>query len=793
MPSIVENGETTYLENKRLDGGLLNTFVKSGGQSFKKKMVNGKLQVEFDSENQTPASSHPNNNPVVRQMIHKNTHLPEPKEPISFNNNLVQNQERPNFNGSRENKAEIRNKLYTNRHKKRPMADVKVQTEGYWGKLQNPQYTDTQNNSQVLRGTFDSDAFANARGYNQMLLGDNDAASNLILKPQFMRSHLDSNHTLRAGFPPRHMNRPLSVRSHRARTADTLNRRFVTNRHRPMHMYSRYQPSMSKYEHDLIRSQASLSKGNSVDKNYQAEGMVYGIPYGRYGTENLDLLRNPGYSRGRNPPHVKNGNFEQNGRGYERNPGMNNIYSFSNLRPKSQNQANRGSRRNMNNPIFQSKDPSATLRKGYVKYPSNVDNPPMPRHPHGLGQNNKYLYTNRPVSETRSHHEMSLSRGNEVSGIHRMVHLGMGKVTGRSNILAMFFRKILVFNSKLEGLKQKLFAQNSGFDCPKLFEDFARENPERMSMEDLMTFFRSLEFNYSPQIVYKILLYLTRKDPDSDDNAGRASNSKQFELTGSGRLMEVLKKRLNSMGRANPRFQKPEPSTSDLLDYSKFESFFSPLKETGTVLSDETIERSMQGVRNHENFLNKEALFHLIRQIVILSLRKLEDLGWVIRSLRLFPPEHLFQLLGAEYDTSRESLSKGKPDPYTNPTDFSGNYNEHQPNLTSVSKMDQNKDFFPTPKKMKNSLTFQNIPHEVQQKTPNSKEASPLLNRFLGREKAKSAGVLREGALHGFLKENGVDFLTGDLVFIFKELGTFGDRMSFEQFSAYLTGDLWSL
>jgi hypothetical protein len=655
----------------------------------------------------------------------------------------------------------------------------------FWRKYQNPDMQSLGN----VRGTHDSDAFQNAQHYNNMLYGDNDVASNLILKPQFMQSHLDSNHTLRANFYGKELNRPTSVRSTRARTADTLNRRFYNQRYKPMHVYTRFQPSMSKYEHDLIRSQVSLSKHNSLEKNPRGENMVYGIPYGKYRTEDVNQKQGFGHEGVR----VNNVNGHQLEReAFKKSPGLNNIYSFSNLRPASQNQGSLDSRHNFGNspgqqPIYVGRDPTGTLRKGYVKYPSNIENSLTQRNNRGYGHNNNYLYANRPVSATHSAHNVRVSRNRYVSPNANMMHLG--KVNGRSNVLAMFFRKILVFNSKLESLKQKLFAPNSGFDCPKLFRDFARENPERVSMEELMSFFQSLEFNYSPQIVYKILLYLTRKDTSSEDQMTKASTSKQFELTGSGRLMEVLKKRFNSMSnnQANARFQKPHPSTSDLLDYSKFESFFSPMKETGTVLSDETIERSMQGVRNHENFLNKEALFHLIRQIVILSLRKLEDLGWVIRSLRLFPPEHLFQLLGADLSQRNDSLSKSQM-----------SNNTKDMNLTSVNKMDQNKNFFGNNKQMKNSLTFQNIP-QSDQLTNDNRESTPkkgpsnLLNQFLANDKTKTRGQLSEMALHRFLKQNGVDFLTGDLVFIFKELGSFSDGMSFDQFSGYLTADLWSL
>ena len=891
-PSMAENVEVTYLENKKLDGGLLNDFVKSTGQGFKKKMVNGKLQVEYNSEAQTPSLSKQNNvgNGMLNRMGMGRTH----EQPISFNNNgMLLN--KPNFNNPLDNKMEIRNKLYSNRNRPKNRLnqnDVNTQTESFLKKWQNRGEGLNRNQEQVgggmnrrvmgvsghnrgvigmngqnqdvigmngpnqdvigmngpnqnvigmngpNQGAFEMNGqnqgilgfnrkqqglvgvsgqnagilgmnehnqgamgpngqnqrfmdisgqnpYENAKQYNNLLFGEHDPASNLILKPQYNnnRSHLDSNHTLRSPYAAVRVSRPTSVRSARARTADTMNRRFIHNKYKAMHMYTRYQPSMSKHEHDMMRHSQQSLKGRSLDKQPPGfDGMVYGIPYGKYGTEGMKIDRNPSYMRV-NPQKSKDRSVsgDMDKRVFQSIPVLNNIYSFSNLRPTSPIQNTQGSRRynpttDESNPLYGARDPGATLRKAYAQYPSNPENPNKRRDMQYSHQN--YLYANRPSSMSRSHHEVSISRGMPTMFHARGMNVQLGKVNGRSNILAMFFRKILVFNSKLEGLKQKLFAHNSGFDCLKLFNDFAQENPDHLSMQELMSFFRSLDFNYSPQIVYKILLYLIRKENSSGDPFGTAP-PKQFQLTGSGRLMEVLTNRFRSMSTNTQR--NPKPHNPDHLDYSKFETFFCPMKETGTVMSDETLERSLHGAKNHENFLNKEAIFHLIRQIVILSLRKLEDLGWVIRSLRLFPPEHLFELLGAEKVSKGGETKQG-----TNTF-----------NVTSVNQMDQKKNFFPeNMKKMKNSLTFQNIPQNeepVEEEEGSMKSRSKLLNKFLTPSKVHSLEEVRELSLQKFLKANGVDFLTGDLIYIFKEMGSYSDRVGFDQFSGYLTADLWSL
>ena len=740
------NEEVEYLEDKRLDGGLLNHFVKPSNQIFKKKIVNGKLQVEYDSEAQNSSKRR------------------NPAQPISFNNNRLY-KGTSKLNNSKNNTDEIRSRLYSNRNrtdKNTGRINSSNNSGSYLNRWQKP-----VSNSQMRRneeqGKFNQQM--GNMGYS------NDPASNLILIPQFQnnRSHLDSSHTLRSPYHGVRTSNQNSVKSVRSRTADTLNRRFIHNQYRPIHMYTRFQPSLSKYEHDMIR--LSQSKGGSLERNQNLRENPSGLS--RFNTERMGV-NSQVQNRGDPTRSVQE---TRDNRVFQSIPAMNNIYSFSNLRaqgvnknPQRERFVNQGGSPGLNRRNMQ-----GTLRKAYTQYPSNAES--LSQHPREMEYaHNNFLY-GRPSSVVRSHQNFPISR-NKSNGLNKNMRL-RAKPNGRSNVMAMFFRKILVFNSKLEGLKQKLFAPNSGFDCQKLFRDFAQENPEHLSMQELMSLFNSLDFNYSPQIVYKILLYLLRQETNENNALNQNTPSKKFELTGSGRLLEVLNKQFRSMTNNVPkRSNKPHSPNSDHLDYSKFEAFFCPMKEAGTVLSDETLERSLHGARAHEPFLNKEAIFHLVRQIVILSLRKLEDLGWVIRSLRMFPPEHLFQILGPEVDV------KGQ---------FSAPSNQVN-NLTSMNKIAQNKLLGPQVRKMRNSLTFQNIPdNENIQKEESKNGRSNLLNRFLTPQKKQNTEVVKEFNLQKFLKTNGVDFLTGDLIFIFKELGCFSDAVNYEQFSGYLTADLWSL
>ena len=81
---------------------MLNNFVKPSNSGFKKKIVNEKLQVEYDSDIQN--SSKPRN-----QRIYSNH-----AQPISFNNNGLYRDKPINDNSQNNNK--IGNKLYYNQN-----------------------------------------------------------------------------------------------------------------------------------------------------------------------------------------------------------------------------------------------------------------------------------------------------------------------------------------------------------------------------------------------------------------------------------------------------------------------------------------------------------------------------------------------------------------------------------------------------------------------------------------------------------------------------------------------------
>ena len=514
----------------------------------------------------------------------------------------------------------------------------------------------------------------------------------------------------------REVSRPMSVRSTRSRGMDTLNRQAMLGGRRPVHMYTRFQPSFSKHEHDMIRSQYSNSRSGvaSVDRNLPQKRMF----------------------------PMQRGNQV-----YQSEQGMQNIYSFSNLK-KNQGGQNPA-------PIHDSLD----------QLPS----------PHKFK-----VYRTEPNLTGKQHH---YSQGNNFIQ-DRVNYNGQVKSNGLCNVLAMFFRKILVFNSKLESIKQKLNNGFSSFDSLKLFQSFSKEDPGKLTLRDFTMLFHYLGFNYPPSIVIKIMLYLSR-NRFSINNAPMVDNSSlnTFELTGSGRLLEVESKKTTPIKFGNPR-PVPQSEKDNFLDYTQFRGFFDLNKDTGTVLSEDTIERSLN--KHKTGGSNKEAEYHLIRQLVILSLRKLEDLGWVIQSLRMFSPQDIFAVLGAESGNSNYHQD------LTEETNTVKNNNTS--NTTSITRTEiLEKNFFPIGMKGPGP-TFQKIPgnsksrerNQIQKQKAAFKLDKLSLGKFLRDMKNPSQELTGKGLLR-FLEQNGVDFIPTDLVHIFKELGSQENHLCFGEFVDYLS------
>ena len=317
------------------------------------------------------------------------------------------------------------------------------------------------------------------------------------------------------------------------------------------------------------------------------------------------------------------------------------------------------------------------------------------------------------------------------------------------NVLLMFFRKVLVFNSKLEGLKQKLYRSGSNFSIRAIIDRLISQNNTNLDLNDLNDFFMGLNFNYNSQNINKVMMYCSRTPQRASQIFVEEPQTDQFQISGSGKLINVP--------RPSTRIRDVKtPSTPSALFKEQLEDFFLPIKDEGTIISDDTVDRRLQNSNN--SISNEEAEFHLLRQIIILSMRKLDDLGWVIRSLQLFPLDEIFAAAktGGETEISDE----------TSTVKIRESQNSIAPDLPSSNRI-------------------------VNQHGMGNARDSKLLAKFVkerGMETMLDAKDVAE-----FLKAHGADYLAGDLVYIFKEIGSSSDSVTKAEFLQYLSAPFWNL
>ena len=76
------------------------------------------------------------------------------------------------------------------------------------------------------------------------------------------------------------------------------------------------------------------------------------------------------------------------------------------------------------------------------------------------------------------------------------------------NRLILLFRKIIVFSSKIESLKKKIFKKNADFSIYELFRQFAGRGALRIDERGLVELFATFDFHFSDLYVRKFILML---------------------------------------------------------------------------------------------------------------------------------------------------------------------------------------------------------------------------------------------------------------------------------------------
>lgn len=76
--------------------------------------------------------------------------------------------------------------------------------------------------------------------------------------------------------------------------------------------------------------------------------------------------------------------------------------------------------------------------------------------------------------------------------------------------LVLLFRKMLVFSSKIESLKEKIIVNNPDFSSYRLFMRFSGDRKTRMDLIGLCDFFAAFNFGFGEGFVEKVMIFLSK-------------------------------------------------------------------------------------------------------------------------------------------------------------------------------------------------------------------------------------------------------------------------------------------
>jgi len=76
--------------------------------------------------------------------------------------------------------------------------------------------------------------------------------------------------------------------------------------------------------------------------------------------------------------------------------------------------------------------------------------------------------------------------------------------------LTLLFRKMLVFSSKIDTLKEKIITNNPDFSSYRLFVKFSGDKKTRMDVVGLMDFFHAFNFEFGSVFVEKVMIFLSK-------------------------------------------------------------------------------------------------------------------------------------------------------------------------------------------------------------------------------------------------------------------------------------------
>lgn len=258
-------------------------------------------------------------------------------------------------------------------------------------------------------------------------------------------------------------------------------------------------------------------------------------------------------------------------------------------------------------------------------------------------------FTQMPSKQLPLINELQLTSSNMPLSTYSNAHMYIP--SGVNDLLLLLMKKILVYSSKVEGLQAKLLENNPLFNGMELLADIKLINRQFLTLHDMVYFVHCFGFRVSDWEAFRMMCYLSHYTLASlaelviqeniDETSIKLIPQDYFE---NRRMSSVIQ------GETEPKLLAV---TEERPKY-----YISPADLLHLIMPGQR-ERARQSLagqaRLDERKIRKREYF-LIRQILLLTFRKIEEIGMIIHHIRKYNLGDIFGFLsdfGGRVETPR--------------------------------------------------------------------------------------------------------------------------------------------
>lgn len=381
-----------------------------------------------------------------------------------------------------------------------------------------------------------------------------------------------------------------------------------------------------------------------------------------------------------------------------------------------------------------------------------------------------------------------------------------------NDLLLLLFKKILVYNSKIESLQKKIHENNPNFSVKVLFKEIDKERKAFLTPHDMGYFLHYFGFRVSDWETFKMMGFLsshrisTLQELISSEGANAGvSGVVQSKYFGENNKLSSLSLAKNS-------------KTKVFINYESFSRLFKPMDRSfrpNFQKKPQTNYSMAKGI--------KESEFYLIRQIILLTFRKIDEIGMILQYLRKHPSEDIFELLcrfnEGMYNRQSEGSHRFDSDDHpqkrrqTNPDEAENikrlksvseviSESALQDSLSQMLSKPPAKGKSDAPKSKKPVIKKSKLDLKKKQKSLNKSNASikqsTVINKAIPKgklpekkETTKKQIWPNQKTFENFLNHHKIRFLKKDTVFLLRDLGALGDCLYEDRFKRFLFSNVW--